>query len=222
MFIRKKFIINSIDHLNLFCHSFLIQLVLVMSGDFLILQHKVVEVCVRTFSLVLLLFSLDISGAFLIPYFVLYFLIGAPLYYMELALGQFTSRGPATGFVLARGWQGDTLFFFIIFCILMIDYVLGVGIAMIINSVLGTLYYNVIIAWALFYFVLSFRKRLLWADCGHWWNTERCFVPGSESDRFSENGTMWNCTAAQFANFSDYGCQQMNETGKVTASEEFY
>lgn len=25
---------------------------------------------------------------------------------MELALGQFTSRGPATGFVLARGWQG--------------------------------------------------------------------------------------------------------------------
>lgn len=56
--------------------------------------------------------NFDLSGAFLIPYFVLYFLIGAPLYYMELALGQFTSRGPATGFVLARDWQGKTFVFF--------------------------------------------------------------------------------------------------------------
>jgi len=45
-------------------------------------------------------------GAFLIPYFILYFLIGAPLYYMELALGQFSNRGPATCFILAKGWQG--------------------------------------------------------------------------------------------------------------------
>lgn len=45
-------------------------------------------------------------GAFLIPYFILYFLIGAPLYFLELALGQFTSRGPGTGFKMARGWQG--------------------------------------------------------------------------------------------------------------------
>ncbi|CAF1284124.1 unnamed protein product [Rotaria magnacalcarata] len=66
-------------------------------------------------------------GAFLIPYFILYFLIGAPIYYLELALGQFSSRGPATAFLLAKGWQ-------------------GVGFAMIINSVLCMLYYNVIIS----------------------------------------------------------------------------
>lgn len=56
-----------------------------------------------------ILFSLSkypVLGAFLIPYFILYFLIGAPLYYLELALGQFTSRGPATCFMLAKGWQG--------------------------------------------------------------------------------------------------------------------
>ncbi|CAF5201181.1 unnamed protein product, partial [Rotaria magnacalcarata] len=82
------------------------------------------------------------GGAFLIPYFILYFLIGAPIYYLELALGQFSSRGPATAFILAKGWQ-------------------GVGFAMIINSVLCMLYYNVVIAWALFYFISSFRKRLL-------------------------------------------------------------
>ncbi|CAF0887763.1 unnamed protein product [Rotaria sp. Silwood1] len=49
------------------------------------------------------------GGAFLIPYFILYFLIGAPIYYLELALGQFSSRGPATAFILARGWKGKQI-----------------------------------------------------------------------------------------------------------------
>lgn len=53
-----------------------------------------------------ILYSLIFLGAFLIPYFILYFLIGAPIYYLELALGQFSSRGPATAFILAKGWQG--------------------------------------------------------------------------------------------------------------------
>ena len=33
------------------------------------------------------------GGAFLIPYIVVLVLIGKPLYYMELAIGQFTSQG---------------------------------------------------------------------------------------------------------------------------------
>jgi len=143
------------------------------------------------------------GGAFLIPYFTLYFLIGAPLYFMELALGQFTSRGPATGFVHAKGWQ-------------------GVGVAMIINSTLGTLYYNVLIAWSLIYFVLSFRTDLLWSTCGNSWNTEKCFVPGSSSDFHEINGTTWNCTDAQLQNISEYGCVIVNLTSKVPATEEFY
>jgi SNF family Na+-dependent transporter len=62
----------------------------------------VVRILFLFFRLILL-----ISGAFLIPYFILYFLIGAPIYYLELALGQFSSRGPATAFILAKGWQGN-------------------------------------------------------------------------------------------------------------------
>ncbi|CAF3255443.1 unnamed protein product [Rotaria sp. Silwood2] len=122
---------------------------------------------------------------------------------MELALGQFTSRGPASGFVLAKGWQ-------------------GVGFAMIINSILGTLYYNVIIAWALFYFILSFRKTLLWSDCGHWWNTDKCFVPGAQENTLGGNNTGLNCTMALIGNLSDDGCQEVNTTGKVAATEEFF
>ncbi|CAF3041340.1 unnamed protein product [Rotaria socialis] len=143
------------------------------------------------------------GGAFLIPYFVLYFLIGAPLYYLELALGQFSSRGPATAFILAKGWQ-------------------GVGFAMIINSVLCMLYYNVVISWALFYFISSFRKRLLWSDCGHWWNTVRCFVPGDRGTTYTINGTTFNCTKLQYQNPIQHQCTVINLTDRITATEEFY
>ncbi|CAF3615158.1 unnamed protein product [Rotaria socialis] len=142
-------------------------------------------------------------GAFLIPYFILYFLIGAPIYYLELALGQFSSRGPATAFLLAKGWQ-------------------GVGFAMIINSVLCMLYYNVIISWALFYFISSFRTNLLWKKCGYWWNDARCFVPGADSSSFRVNGTTYNCTEPQFLNRTEYLCEQINATDRVTATEQFF
>ncbi|CAF1036240.1 unnamed protein product [Rotaria sordida] len=143
------------------------------------------------------------GGAFLIPYFILYFLIGAPMYYLELAMGQFSSRGPATAFVLAKGWR-------------------GVGFAMIINSVLAMLYYNVVIAWALFYFISSFRGHLLWSDCDHWWNTDRCIVPGNRGTTYAVNGTTFNCTESQYQNFSIYKCTEINMKDRVPATEEFY
>ena len=99
---------------------------------------------------------------------------------------------------------------------------LGVGFAMIINSILGTLYYNVLIAWALFFFILSFRKRLLWADCGYWWNTDRCFVPGSQTDYVSVDGSTLNCTQEQYADPSIHTCAPINATERVTATEEFF
>ena len=36
------------------------------------------------------------SGAFLIPYCIMLCVVGLPLFYMELALGQFGSLGPIT------------------------------------------------------------------------------------------------------------------------------
>ncbi|CAF0862783.1 unnamed protein product [Adineta ricciae] len=95
------------------------------------------------------------GGAFLIPYFCVYFLIGTPLYFLELSLGQFTSRGATAAFGMSRMFK-------------------GVGWAMAVNSFFVTVYYNIIIAWCLFYFFASFRKKLQWSDCGNWWNTNRC------------------------------------------------
>lgn len=116
-------------------------------------------------------------GAFLIPYFCVYFLIGTPLYFLELSLGQFTSRGATAAFKMSRMFKGD------------IDekyqlenwsaeFISGVGWAMAINSFFVTIYYNIIIAWCLFYFFASFRKTLQWSHCGNWWNTEHCSTAG--------------------------------------------
>jgi SNF family Na+-dependent transporter len=109
------------------------------------------------------------GGAFLIPYFLLYIFIGLPLYYLELSLGQFTSKGAPHAFGLVRGS-------------------LGIGISMVINSAITMCFYNVIISWALLYFLLSFRTTLLWHQCNKYWNTPNC-IELSDANIAVTNGT---------------------------------
>lgn len=93
---------------------------------------------------------------------------------------------------------------------------------MIVNTIIVMLYYNVVISWALFYFVTSFRSRLLWSDCGHWWNSDRCIVLGSKGTTHTVSGVTYNCTESQYSSISQYGCIAINTTDRVTATEEFY
>ena len=46
------------------------------------------------------------GGAFIIPYFTIYLLVGIPLYYMEMCLGQFASIGVSKVFRISRIWKG--------------------------------------------------------------------------------------------------------------------
>ncbi|XP_063588996.1 sodium-dependent proline transporter-like [Penaeus indicus] len=84
------------------------------------------------------------GATFLIPYFAALVVIGLPLYFLELALGQYLSIGPTH------------LFCFISpgFC--------GVGWAMVLVMMLETIYYNIGIAWTLFFTANSFREHLPW------------------------------------------------------------
>lgn len=41
-----------------------------------------------------MLFYLSIKGVFLVPYFIILFVCGVPMLFMELAVGQYTGRGP--------------------------------------------------------------------------------------------------------------------------------
>lgn len=46
---------------------------------------------------------------------------------------------------------------------------------MVIVSALVCVYYNVIVAWTIYYLFLSLRAVLPWSSCGNVWNTENCF-----------------------------------------------
>lgn len=86
------------------------------------------------------------GGSFLICYFTLLLFIGKPMYYMELALGQFTQRGPVAIWKLCPLGQ-------------------GVGIAQCIVSILVAIYYNVIMAYCLYYIFSSFTGTVPWSYC---------------------------------------------------------
>ncbi|NWH34769.1 S6A14 protein, partial [Chloropsis hardwickii] len=89
------------------------------------------------------------GGAFLIPYTVMLALAGLPLFFMECSLGQFASLGPVSIWKILPLFQ-------------------GVGITMVIISTFVTVYYNVIIAYALYYLFASFQTVLPWSDCFSW------------------------------------------------------
>uniref|UniRef100_A0A671FNP7 Transporter n=1 Tax=Rhinolophus ferrumequinum TaxID=59479 RepID=A0A671FNP7_RHIFE len=98
------------------------------------------------------------GGAFLIPYTLFLIIAGMPLFYMELALGQYNREGAATV------WKICPLF-------------KGVGYAVILIALYVGFYYNVIIAWSLYYLFSSFTFNLPWTDCGHAWNSPNCTDP---------------------------------------------
>ncbi|XP_064638944.1 sodium-dependent proline transporter-like [Lineus longissimus] len=86
------------------------------------------------------------GGAFFIPYCIMLVFVGIPIFFLELSLGQFTSSGPFTC------WSFAPMF-------------TGVGVAMVIVSGLVAIYYNMIIAWSLFYMFASFTSELPWSSC---------------------------------------------------------
>ena len=61
----------------------------------------------------------------------------------------------------------------------------GVGFGMVIISAIVCVYYNVIIAWTVYYFVLSWSWDLPWATCGNDWNTDYCYIRSGNNSRFN-------------------------------------
>lgn len=149
------------------------------------------------------------GGAFLIPYTIMLALVGLPLFYMEVVLGQYASLGPISI------WRINPLF-------------KGVGYAMVIVSWLIGLYYNVIIAHVLFYLFASFTSELPWKHCNNEWNTPSCreynYRPPSALGNGTYNSTAWNATYVVNTTFTHNSTYSpiIHHSLITTPSEEYY
>ncbi|CAF1069314.1 unnamed protein product [Adineta steineri] len=106
------------------------------------------------FFLTLVAFAVGL-GAFLIPYTFMLIFIGAPVFYLELTLGQFTSAGPLAV------WKVNPL-------------LRGIGYASMATNCFWGLYYMVLIAYCFYYLIASFQLVVPWSTCDNWWNTPLC------------------------------------------------
>ncbi|XP_077432557.1 sodium- and chloride-dependent transporter XTRP3A isoform X2 [Vanacampus margaritifer] len=85
------------------------------------------------------------GGGFLIPYLLMLFIEGVPLFYMELAIGQKMRLGSIGAWSAINPYLG--------------------GLASVVASLYLCLYYNVINAWSFWYLFNSFQSVLPWSDC---------------------------------------------------------
>lgn len=108
------------------------------------------------------------GGAFLIPYLIMAVFGGIPLFYMELALGQYHRSG------CISVWRKICPLF------------KGIGYAICIIAFYIASYYNTIMAWALYYLIFSFRAELPWTSCRNEWNTENC------TNYFQNSSVAWS------------------------------
>ncbi|XP_075181541.1 sodium-dependent noradrenaline transporter [Anomaloglossus baeobatrachus] len=78
----------------------------------------------------------------------------------------------------------------------------SVGYTVILIALYVGFYYNVIIAWSLYYLVSSFTSELPWTKCGNPWNTDNCTDPNLLNVSLLSNGTTYSkyklTPAAQF------------------------
>ena len=95
-------------------------------------------------------------------------------------------------------------------------FLLGIGYASIAVLVWISIYYNVILAWILFYLFASFQSKLPWSHCNNEWNTPNCVDYAEESDNdrtlnntFANVTTLFNLTVANVAK-------------RVSASQEYW
>ncbi|XP_033172886.1 sodium-dependent nutrient amino acid transporter 1 isoform X1 [Drosophila mauritiana] len=90
------------------------------------------------------------GGAFLIPYLIVLFLIGKPIYYLEMVIGQFSSRGSVKVFDLCPAMK-------------------GVGAGQAFQVFMLSTYYAALVAIIGRYFIESFRNPLPWSTCRAEW-----------------------------------------------------
>ncbi|XP_031574792.1 sodium- and chloride-dependent GABA transporter 1-like [Actinia tenebrosa] len=119
------------------------------------------------------------GASFLIPYFLMLFLNGIPLFFLELAIGQWFSSG------VIGVWKSICPLF------------KGIGYTICWISYMCCIYYIVILCWIFYFLFMSFQSPVPWKNCGNEWNTIYCRTErkGAEALNCTLLGLGANCTA---------------------------
>ncbi|XP_068220332.1 sodium- and chloride-dependent glycine transporter 2-like [Palaemon carinicauda] len=161
------------------------------------------------------------GAAFLIPYLLMLLFTGLPLFFMEVAIGQYISLGPN---ILYQK---------------MAPILSGLGWGMVIISFLTAIYFNIIISWSLHYIVASFNSVLPWSHCSNDYNSLGCYSEQEalickNSSLFFYNKTC--VTVDQYCGVADLGAHNLTHChhptegalaansiiAKISPSEDFF
>ncbi|CAL4059434.1 unnamed protein product [Meganyctiphanes norvegica] len=141
------------------------------------------------------------GATFLLAYFVMLLLIGIPVYFVEISLGQYVSQGPTYVFThiapIAR----------------------GLGWGMLWLSFLTSIYYTLMIAWVLYYLYSATNLQgFPWDHCTNEFNTPDCYEYCSHllrdaCDISSKSTDYTNKTVASME-FFRYGLLNVDDSSK--------
>lgn len=93
------------------------------------------------------------GGAFIIPYLIVLVLVGKPVYYLEMLMGQFSSRSSVQVFEFSPAMR-------------------GIGVGQVLSTGMVTTYYATILAVTVRYFVASMNSVLPWSKCQEDWPSD--------------------------------------------------
>lgn len=122
------------------------------------------------------------GGAFLITYGIAMIFCGIPIFFQEVAIGQYLGAGGMTlvgqlcPLLQGVGYATMTIVFFL------------------------DVYYCIIIAWTLFYLISTFATLpgVPWSGCGNCWNTKDCYDASKEitgvTESYNDTETLDNAT----------------------------
>ncbi len=93
------------------------------------------------------------GGTFILVYWLVFFAVALPAFFMEQVMGQFTSRGPVSVFRK------------------LLPVSEGVGYAALSVLLIASVYYSSLLTYSLFYTFASMQSTMPWQSCKHDWSS---------------------------------------------------
>ncbi|XP_045191964.2 sodium-dependent dopamine transporter-like [Mercenaria mercenaria] len=141
------------------------------------------------------------GGAFLLPFALFMVLVGLPMLFFEVSVSQFSGKGPLSMWSIAPFFK-------------------GIGYTLLVINLLNNVYYNILRAWILEYFVNTFQAELPWIGCNHQWNEQGCVT--MKTDNFTSNVTERDINTTYYHSELNIPVDNFTDVTKMTAAEQFW